>query len=1142
MNSMSTSNNEVRRRIFRQELYILKEKGYLNDAIVEVVSKAHNQYHLDVMHEQQKVQEKQLTDFQSSIGLTPSPRSDLSVPKKPTKTAEEIRERNITWLLNLGVLMLIIGGLFVATSNWETMTSFMKSGSIAAISLVFYGFAYLSRKILKIEKTAFAFTVLGSLFLPIFVLSLGWFGLLGSYLSIDGGGSHYLGVLGSFLPLIVYVYFAEILRSRLFVWFSYISITVGTAFLLAAIQLALDYFYLGMVVYNVLLVICFLKFKNKTKYALFTQELLIFVQINLVLSTLTMLFLFESQAANGFNLLLTAAIYLSMIFVTGKKEYHFVFTAMLVYGAYQFIEHSYLKLIGPVLFALIGGGLLFIPRWFKHLASLEKVFQMTSAIVSVLAFLYISLEGLMLRMGEASFILVLAYFIIGSHFVYMCYLIVSPLFQYLSPVFYAAAIFEFISLFKNLFVSFSLSVMFFISGFLLFSLFGIFLTYKRLTVIRRSSRDIGALMAIGGISLSLLSENWQELGYMLILFSLIIYLIIKIDDRPLFKEFSYWILPLALCLSFVAFGEELKMQNEYFAANLGWVAGFVVGSLVLFLFSVICKAMKETVLEKNSVIIAGFSYTLGLVFSLIGDGDALWVQPFVLLGGIMIYLAIYIRFKNQGIPFIVAITTWLFYFSTVNSIELQRGIPNGLDIYIPTGGAVLLLIVAFFLRRGNKRMLHGFAWTGHLFYSISLLYTYLVFENVVICLLIAVIIYSYSLYAAKMHWLKYSFLYTIFTVIAGIISELLSGYVSVLYDFQWTMVLTSAVIALIWYLIHPFYKEKTLYYWIPFSILGVIICVISDSFPFTLYLVTVGYITAVLIFSRVLSWSLVAIVPLLLLFFATTRYIKVSGWNVYLDFMLALGIGFILLIIGYILFKPTSQKQEPKIVSDVYSPISILFFLYLYLLDIEIIWLYAAPGLFIAFALFLQRNRYSEKWEKIFTTAAGIYLLEPYYSIMFQLEVPALWEREVLLVPWLLLTTFIRTYWKGRYPSQTSLIQWISLVVIALFLIEDGMVSSTIYDALIIGTLSLLSILTGAILRIKSYFLVGAGVLLLNIFLQTKPFWGNMPWWAYLLIAGSILIFVASYHEWQKQKMAKGEITFFTRLKSQLISKWREWS
>lgn len=99
-----------------------------------------------------------------------------------------------------------------------------------------------------------------------------------------------------------------------------------------------------------------------------------------------------------------------------------------------------------------------------------------------------------------------------------------------------------------------------------------------------------------------------------------------------------------------------------------------------------------------------------------------------------------------------------------------------------------------------------------------------------------------------------------------------------------------------------------------------------------------------------------------------------------------------------------------------------------------------------------------------------------------------------------------------------NLIQLAILLIVATYLIIDALASNTIWDAIIIGTLSLISLIAGMFFRIKSYFFVGIGVLLLNLFIQTKPFWGNLPWWIYLILAGSTLIGIASYNEWQKQR------------------------
>lgn len=73
-------------------------------------------------------------------------------PKKVKKTLspQEVRERNITWSLVLGVVLLLIGELVLATSTWDTLTDWKKTGMITFVSVVFFGLAYFTRRVLKI--------------------------------------------------------------------------------------------------------------------------------------------------------------------------------------------------------------------------------------------------------------------------------------------------------------------------------------------------------------------------------------------------------------------------------------------------------------------------------------------------------------------------------------------------------------------------------------------------------------------------------------------------------------------------------------------------------------------------------------------------------------------------------------------------------------------------------------------------------------------------------------------------------------------------------------------------------------------------------------------------------------------------------
>ncbi|WLD91716.1 hypothetical protein [Alkalihalobacillus sp. AL-G] len=113
--------------------------------------------------------------------------------------------------------------MVLAASTWETLDNWMKTGLLALVSILFFGLAYFTKKVLKIEKTAFAFHVLGSLFLPIVILSASYFELFGSYFSVRGEGRYVFGAMGSLTDSLVYLLLSVRLSSRLFMWFSYVN-------------------------------------------------------------------------------------------------------------------------------------------------------------------------------------------------------------------------------------------------------------------------------------------------------------------------------------------------------------------------------------------------------------------------------------------------------------------------------------------------------------------------------------------------------------------------------------------------------------------------------------------------------------------------------------------------------------------------------------------------------------------------------------------------------------------------------------------------------------------------------------------------------------------------------------------------------
>ncbi|MFT9599330.1 SCO7613 C-terminal domain-containing membrane protein [Mesobacillus sp.] len=1161
---MEHAPKEERRRIFRNELYNLKELGYVSPEEYKSVSEAHNAYFLDLLANER--QEKELATrnkentsiafelenkkVQSSANIAVK-ENQIQQPKprpakvKPRKSAEEIRERNISWSLNIGVIMLLIGGLFVATSNWESMTPWMKAGLIALVSALFYGIAYMSYKIIKIDKTAFAFVVLGSLFLPIFTLSLGWFELLGPYLSFYGEGRFILGAISSSVLIPIYAFLAKRLSSRLFVWFTFITTSISAAYLLSAIGLQADGFYLGLIIFNTLLIAAYHQLKKKDQMPLFTKELALYSQANLVLSTLLMLFFYENHVFNGFNLILTAIVYLSMIFVNGHKEYHFVFSAMFSYGAYQILENWRFTEVSEIGYALLGFVFLFVPRFIDDKHALKRAFQITSAVVSGLAFLFITAEGMMIHTENPSFILMAAYLIISANFIYLTNTNENIIFKYLSPVFLATAMFEAVLQIGKWIGFENLVLPIYFIGFILFILAGWLVKINYLQAIKTSSRDVGMVIMLFTILVTFSMLDWWKLALMFSLTSYALYVMMKIDSRPILPLIAQWAAPISLGLSAAAIGEEIRLHSSLYSDLIGMPGNFAFAGVLLLGASFVLGKTKESILSQKVFFSSHGFYAASLFYTFTSPVTNIYGESFIWFGGILMSLLLYRVTKESLIAFLSGVISLAWYLITMDSINQKIfDFSTTIESLIIPGGGWLLLGAAALLIQKQRGIAVAYSWIAHVYLAPIMAVEFIIYgEEAILSYLIATGVYAATIFFVKREWKVKSLLYAAFTTLFLAIKTGIS-YFTETESGHYAFLVTSILLTVFWLLSSANYKQRTLYYLIPISLLGVASFLAAYPFSWLLFGITIGYAAAILVLLHSVKWDIAAMFPLFMIFYGTIQILFLAQLHVYLDMAILSGSGVLLIFSGRRNYRNLWEKGGVFGLKslDAYSLVGFLFIVSVALMNGETFWALIIHGLLMPAGLYMQRSRVHGKGVSVILFIAGAYLLVPYYAAVEQLTFPALLEREVYVLPFVALAIFVRFIFKERSSQITSYIQWAVLIMVSLWLIQDGLESNTVYDALILGSLSLISMLAGMWLRVKAYFFVGAGVLLLNVLLQTRPFWGNLPWWGYLLIAGSILIGVASFNEWNKQKGARREKTLLAKLKESLLLKMKNWN
>ncbi|WP_372442889.1 SCO7613 C-terminal domain-containing membrane protein [Pseudogracilibacillus auburnensis] len=1130
--------DEKRKQIMKEELDTLYKKKYIQENVYHYVLRAHKRYY-DDLH--RSVQSEKTHTVTSSSQVKHEQKK--VTPQKKKLSAQEIRERNITWSLSIGVIFLLIAGTFLATSTWDILSNWMKTGMIAFVSIMFFGLAIFTERMLKIKKTAFSFHVLGSLFLPIIILSIGFFGQLGSYLSFDGEGRFLLGALGSLIILPIYLMLAIKLQARLFVWFTYVIMTFLVGFLLAWFDLPIDGFYLSMMMYNSALILIYKFMNNRSRFTFFTKELLLFLQANVILSTLLLPVFYSNEFVHGFNLILTAFIYLAMIYVTKNKHYHFVFTVMLVYGAYQMIEFSSMSEVGPIAYALLGFIFLALPKFGEDKHSLAKTFNYTSAFISGCAFLFMTIQGFFIRADQPSIVLFIAYVLIALNFIYLSNKTKKAFIHYLGPIFLSMALFEAIRIGQTIFGYDSLVLPMFFAAFVLYVLFGCLIKVPFFQPIKSSSRDMAALIMILCLLLEWMINHWWQVGIMFLFISLTALLMIRFEKRVIIVETATWIHPITLGFAVSMFYMEIQ-EKQFLYHSLGSLepVGFIIASLVVLVASVGWRFLKKQRLYHHAFFVSQGFYLFGMfaTFHLLHYDFNPVVRATVFFGGIVMAYLLYRKTKWIFTPYIVSSVTLIFYLTALYAIHWNVTITSELFHSLQLSvGALLLLVIGNSIKIYDIVLAKAFWWVGHFYLPMALLSSMLVYEEMNFwATLLATIIYGYSLFKVTTEWKVKTFLYACSTSFWLALTYLFylidwNGYA----HYAW--LITSIALTATSFWGASVWRKRISFYVIPFSMIGLFIFILVNPFNLQAFGVTIFYAVLLLAFIRLINWDLFTCIPITFTFIAVVKF---TFSYPEMEYIFIFIFAILLFITGYILYPSLYPAVKNKLpIIDWYTIFGFFALFSLYGFAGDALWENALPGLFISAGTLLQRKRIpsiTSKWVLFF---AIVYLLEPYYTVLNDIQVSELIRVELYVLPWIGLTILLKRFASKQQRMIVNYIQWAVLLVTSLILVQDAYQSGTIYDALILGTLALVSLLCGMMFKLKSFFLIGTGVLLLNVLLQTRPLWGSMPWWAYLLIAGTILIVVASYNEWHKQKTSEGKETIISLFNKKVIQRMKKW-
>ena len=1085
--------------IFQRTLKILHEKQYITEQIYQDVTLGFQRLVIEEK-ERMGLEAKSREEERKSI----KPKEIIAKKVKKTYSPEQLRERNLGVLLYLGVFLLLVGGLFVATSNWQTMQDWMKAGTIFFVSLLFFGFALLSKIIIKIDRTALAFFVLGSLFLPIGFLSISYLQLAGNYLSIHGDGKYLLGVIAGLILLPIYFSLSVYLHSSLYKVLTLLTITGSFGFLLAYLNITKDGFFFFMVIYHFIILFVLLKSHRYTWIHYLEKELKYIFQAQLILITILMAFIYDNGVMNGLQYLLVGGLFLMTIALSKRKNDHFLITITIAMGLYRIFTTPLLTEYLPLAFAVFSILLLSFVFLLKGIIEWGKIWEVTSLIISIGTFLY-SIIFYIDSFLHGNIFLVGTYFLLAIQFIMVSRKVSYPIIRYLPSLFFSFALWHVALLLELVSDIHSFILVVYGIQFLLLLGLGIFNNQVLLQTVRIPSfiYHFSWMFGITFLAGTFFIGKWYVPILVLgVTFSLLYsFKLIKKKD---YREILSFSIPISVACIYITTAETIPLIQ-----GQGIPLTIAIAAIITILTVKVYKKIEERITD-IAYYIGQAMYILALFLTLQNFNMNQWVITSLHLVGIIVFLDFYRKKKNTWIVWMIGVVSCISYVTLVASIWSNED-------YLFTNfikyGWIGIFAIAFCVRKTVFK--YPFLTVSHIYLLGSIVvYCFVFGDNGSIAFLFAAIAYIVTVRLVKNKYWKMALFYASYLSCYFFLATWIKFDFAGGNSYKLAFLLVS-ILLFILYLIKSKEKQGISYFLIPFSILGIFNWFFASPFSIFTYFVIIIYIAIALVvmyFSKLHLFSLIGV----LMIFINNEVFMYSADFMSFDHYLMEGIwGALFLFISSVAY-PTIYSWKKEKWVDFYLLGSVLSVVSLYFIDTIFIWDMLIPGLFLSILFYVQRKRVEAHFKWIPSLISLFILLQPYYSLIEIISIPSLLVMESYVLPWIFFFILAKRI-AGKFANLFKVMEWIVIICIAAILAIDGWVSHTIQDAIILGSLAVLSIALGFYFRYKSYFFTGIGVLILNVMLQTKPLWGNFPWWVYLLLAGSILILIASIYEMQKQ-------------------------
>ncbi len=155
-----------------------------------------------------------------------------------------------TAALVAGVVLVVLAGLIFGTTTWHILPDICKAAFVFGFAVLFFAASFLAQRLLKIRRTGCAFYILGSIFLMLSVLAVGYFQLLGVEFVMMGYYQWRVLCVGSFLTTAALFGGCRNFRDRVYTCCCLWGLTISVLFLLLSFRLQYSGVAYGMMYYG----------------------------------------------------------------------------------------------------------------------------------------------------------------------------------------------------------------------------------------------------------------------------------------------------------------------------------------------------------------------------------------------------------------------------------------------------------------------------------------------------------------------------------------------------------------------------------------------------------------------------------------------------------------------------------------------------------------------------------------------------------------------------------------------------------------------------------------------------------------------------------------------------------------------------